>query len=76
MTQLGWNANLPVRTISKFTLIEVLGGNMSESKVYYMDAHSESTETALSSKMITVFDATGLAIEDVATARYIYEKVK
>ena len=26
--------------------------------------------------MITVFDATGLAIEDVATARYIYEKEK
>ena len=24
----------------------------------------------------TLFDATGLAIEDVATARYIYEKVK
>ena len=45
---------------SKFTLIEVLGGNMPESKVYYMDAHSESTETALSSKMITVFDAAGL----------------
>jgi len=26
--------------------------------------------------MITMFDATGLAIEDVATARYIYEKIK
>ena len=33
---------------------------MAESKVYYMDAHSESTETALSSKMLTVFDAAGL----------------
>ena len=26
--------------------------------------------------MGTLFDATGLAIEDVATGRYIYEKVK
>ena len=33
---------------------------MAESQVYYMDAHSESTETALAAKMITVFDAAGL----------------
>ena len=33
---------------------------MSDSTVYYMDAHSESTETALAAKMITVFDAAGL----------------
>ena len=33
---------------------------MAESHVYYMDAHSESTETALAAKMITVFDAAGL----------------
>ena len=33
---------------------------MADSTVYYMDAHSESTETALASKMITVFDAAGL----------------
>ena len=26
--------------------------------------------------MSTLFDATGLAIEDVVTARYIYEKIK
>ena len=33
---------------------------MAESQVYYMDAHSESTETSLAAKMITVFDAAGL----------------
>ena len=33
---------------------------MSESQVYYMDAHSESIETSLAAKMITVFDAAGL----------------
>ena len=33
---------------------------MAQSKVYYMDAHSESTETSLVSKMLTVFDAAGL----------------
>ena len=33
---------------------------MAESKVYYMDAHSESTETSLVAKMLTVFDAAGL----------------
>ena len=33
---------------------------MTRSKVYYMDAHSESTETALPAKMLTVFDAAGL----------------
>ena len=33
---------------------------MAESTVYYMDAHSESTETSLAAKMVTVFDAAGL----------------
>lgn len=33
---------------------------MAKSQVYYMDAHSESTETSLVSKMLTVFDAAGL----------------
>ena len=33
---------------------------MANSKVYYMDAHSESTETSLVAKMLTVFDAAGL----------------
>ena len=33
---------------------------MAESQVYYMDAHSDSVETALANKMITVFDAAGL----------------
>ena len=33
---------------------------MADSKVYYMDAHSESTETSLAAKMVTVFDAAGL----------------
>ena len=33
---------------------------MARSQVYYMDAHSESTETSLVAKMITVFDAAGL----------------
>ena len=33
---------------------------MAQSQVYYMDAHSESTETSLVSKMLTVFDAAGL----------------
>ena len=32
-------------------------------------------EKDLSGYNQTMFDATGLAIEDVATARYIYEKV-
>ena len=30
------------------------------SKVFFMDAHSESTETSLVSKMLTVFDAAEL----------------
>ena len=29
---------------------------MGESQVYWMDAHSKSTETSLVSKMLTVFD--------------------
>ena len=33
---------------------------MENSKVYYMDAHSESTETSLVAKMLTVFDAAEL----------------
>jgi uncharacterized Fe-S center protein len=33
---------------------------MAKSKVYYMDAHSESTETSLVAKMLTVFDAAEL----------------
>ena len=33
---------------------------MADSTVYYMDAHSESTETSLAAKMVTVFDAAGL----------------
>lgn len=33
---------------------------MAESKVYYMDAHSDSTETSLVAKMLTVFDAAEL----------------
>ena len=33
---------------------------MAKSQVYYMDAHSESTETSLISKMLTVFDTAGL----------------
>ena len=33
---------------------------MANSKVYYMDAHSESTETSLVAKMLTVFDAAAL----------------
>ena len=33
---------------------------MASSQVYYMDAHSESTETSLVAKMLTVFDAAGL----------------
>ncbi|MCH9009959.1 MAG: DUF362 domain-containing protein [Chloroflexi bacterium] len=33
---------------------------MAKSKVYFMDAHSESTETSLVAKMVTVFDAAGL----------------
>ena len=33
---------------------------MPDSKVYYMDAHSESPETSLAAKMITVFDNAGL----------------
>ena len=33
---------------------------MGKSKVYYMDAHSESTETSLVAKMLTVFDAAEL----------------
>ena len=33
---------------------------MAQSEVFYMDAHSESTETSLVSKMLTVFDAAGL----------------
>ena len=33
---------------------------MGNSKVYWMDAHSESTETSLVAKMTTVFDAAGL----------------
>ena len=33
---------------------------MARSKVYYMDAHSESTETSLVAKMLTVFDAAEL----------------
>ncbi|MFQ5920227.1 MAG: DUF362 domain-containing protein [Thermoplasmata archaeon] len=35
-------------------------GIMPKAKVYFMDAHSESTETALAAKMLTVFDAAGL----------------
>ena len=31
-----------------------------KSPVYFMDAHSESTETALPAKMLTVFEASGL----------------
>ena len=33
---------------------------MAKSNVYYMDAHSENTETSLVSKMLTVFDAAEL----------------
>ena len=33
---------------------------MTKSNVYYMDAHSETPETALAAKLITVFDAAGL----------------
>ena len=33
---------------------------MAKSEVFYMDAHSESTETSLVAKMLTVFDAAGL----------------
>lgn len=33
---------------------------MDRSKVFYMDAHSESTETSLVAKMLTVFDEAGL----------------
>lgn len=33
---------------------------MEKSHVYFMDGHSESTETSLVSKMLTVFDAAGL----------------
>ena len=33
---------------------------MAKSNVYYMDAHSESTETSLVAKMLTVFDAAEL----------------
>ena len=33
---------------------------MGNSKVYHMDAHSESTETSLVAKMLTVFDAAAL----------------
>ena len=33
---------------------------MARSEVFYMDAHSESTETSLVAKMTTVFDAAGL----------------
>ena len=33
---------------------------MSDSKVYWMDAHSESTETSLVAKMVTVFNAAKL----------------
>ena len=33
---------------------------MTDSKVFFMDAHSESTETSLVAKMVTVFDAAGL----------------
>ncbi len=33
---------------------------MATSQVHYMDAHSESTETSLVAKMLTVFDAAGL----------------
>ena len=33
---------------------------MPRSNVYFMDAHSDSTETALAAKMLTVFDAAGL----------------
>ncbi len=33
---------------------------MAKSDVFYMDAHSESTETSLVAKMLTVFDAAGL----------------
>ena len=33
---------------------------MARSEVFYMDAHSESTETSLVAKTTTVFDAAGL----------------
>ena len=33
---------------------------MADSKVYWMDAHSESTETSLIAKMVTVFNAAKL----------------
>ncbi len=33
---------------------------MAASKVYYMDAHSESTETSPVAKILTVFDAAEL----------------
>ena len=33
---------------------------MARSKVYFMDAHSETPETALAAKMLTVFEAAGL----------------
>ena len=46
------------RLPNKLPLIE--GGTMATSQVHYMDAHSESTETSLVAKMLTVFDAAGL----------------
>ena len=33
---------------------------MDKSQVYWMDAHSQSTETSLVAKMLTVFDAANL----------------
>ncbi len=33
---------------------------MGKSQVHWMDAHSESTETSLVAKMLTVFDSAGL----------------
>ena len=40
--------------------ISMREARMARSNVYYMDAHSESTETSLVAKMLTVFDAAEL----------------
>jgi ornithine cyclodeaminase/alanine dehydrogenase-like protein (mu-crystallin family) len=30
----------------------------------------------MNSELITVFDSTGIALEDIATAKFLYEKAK
>ena len=48
---------------------------MANSKVYYMDAHSETVETSIVAKMLTVFDAAGLdemiAPNDIVAIKFI-----